>query len=106
MFAAWEEPGVWINNAILGAVPAHSAVTRLIDGLDEHARTRAGRPNVRTGPQYISPRLQPGEDITVFPKDWFYPYLYSELHRGREAFPGAYAVHHWNNARRRNGVPR
>jgi inositol phosphorylceramide mannosyltransferase catalytic subunit len=33
------------------------------------------------------------------------PYLWNELHRGKEDFARAYAVHHWQESRRRQRVP-
>lgn len=100
-FAAWEEPGRWVNNAILGAAPGHAFLARLIEGLPRNvAQHRGARPNVLSGPQYLTRVYRRhGRHVTVFPKDWFYPYTWAELERGDEAFPDAYAVHHWNNRR-------
>lgn len=111
MFAAWEDPGVWVNNAIMGAVPEHPVATMLIDGLEEHVVENLApgvRPNVLSGPQYLTKVLNGCQQgaATVFPKDWFYPYLWDELHRADESFPDAIAVHHWNNMRVRKNVPR
>lgn len=107
-FAAWEIDDVWVNNAILGATPGHPFLADLIDGLPANVtRTRGKRPNVMTGPQYLTPVYRRHADtVTVHPSRCFYPYLWNELHRAGEDFPDAYAVHHWENARRRRGVPR
>lgn len=100
-FAAWEVPNHWVNNAIMGATPGHAFVTALIDGLAANVRRRSGaRPNRLSGPQYMTPLYRRfAADVTVFPKEWFYPYLHDELERGGEDFPDAVAVHHWHNRR-------
>jgi mannosyltransferase OCH1-like enzyme len=103
-FAAWETDGVWVNNAILGSVPHTALMREVIDGLEQNidASPATVRPNVLTGPQYLTPIVnrRPG-DIVVYPSAWFYPYRWDELHRRDEDFPDAYAVHHWHNARKR-----
>lgn len=106
-FAAWEQPGRWVNNAILGAPPRHPFIERLVDGLAANVDARAGsKPNKLSGPQYLTPIFRAdGEGVTVFDKALFYPYLWSELHRGGDDFAGAYAVHHWSNRRRERGAP-
>jgi mannosyltransferase OCH1-like enzyme len=103
-FVAWEETGQWLNNAIMGAVPEHPFLRALVDGLPEQI-DRMGyqglRPNVITGPQYLTGVYKARRnEVTVFDKDLFYPYLWNELERGGESFPDAYAVHHWNNKRK------
>jgi mannosyltransferase OCH1-like enzyme len=103
-FAAWETTGVWVNNAIVGACQGHPLIQALVDNLPSSIENGNGRPNVISGPQYLTKQLakyrNTGHDITVLPKDFFYPYLWDELERGDEEFPEAYAVHRWNNRRR------
>jgi len=106
-FAAWVQTDLWINNAIMGASPGHPFIGRLIDGLPANVVAKRGlMPNKLTGPQYMTGvwREHP-EGVTLFPKAMFYPYLWSELWRGRERFEGCYGVHHWGNRRRGRGVP-
>lgn len=105
-FAAWEEQGVWINQAILGCRPGHPFLERLITGLADSVQAHPGaRPNVTTGPQYLTRmwRADPG-GLTVFDQALFYPYHWRELDRRGESFPDAYAVHHWANQRRRRAA--
>jgi len=102
-FVGWETDLVWANNAVMGAEPFHPWLADLIDGLPAHVAAHPGRrPNVLSGPQYITPRLT--LDITVHPSRAFYPYLWSDVGTARESgpFPDAYCVHHWNNTRQRN----
>lgn len=101
--AAWETDGVWINNAFLGAIAGHSLFGDLIAGLHSNIARHAGkRPNVMTGPQYLTPIGRRHIDLRVFPSALFYPYSWSELERAAEEFTDAYAVHHWNNRRTRD----
>lgn len=114
-FAAWEEePGGrsghgWINTAVMGCTPGHPWIKELVEGLPSHVerwhRKGVRRPNKLSGPRYITPLTRHRADVTVFPKSHFYPYLYTELDRLTEEFPASYAVHHWNNRRREEGIP-
>lgn len=107
-FFAWERPGRWINNAIIGATRRHPFLARLIDGLGANIarRRRGARPNKLSGPQYVTGVWRDHPDgVRVFPRGWFYPYLWDELERAAEEFPEAYCVHHWANRRRERGVP-
>lgn len=108
VFAAWEDTDVWVNNAILGATPQHQFLQALINGLSDsvlvaHAGKGIAQPNIVSGPQYFTGVYHAFKnDVTVFPKDLFYPYLWNELHRIDEDFPEAYAIHHWNHKRSRS----
>jgi len=107
-FAAWETDRHWVNNAIMGAVPGEPFFQMLVEGLPANVATMRGRsPNVMTGPQFVTQTYRRTLEFhrpTVFSKKFFYPYLWNELHRDREAFPDAYAVHHWNNRRSRRAA--
>lgn len=98
-FLAWEMPGRWLNQAIFGAVPGHPLLADLIACLPDSVRRNRRHANTRkSGPQFVTPHaLRRG--ITTYPKEHFYPYLWNELDRGGEAFPDAYAIHHWNHRR-------
>lgn len=104
-FAAWEVEDKWVNNAILGATKQHPLFSDLVAGLRENVeRWQGWKPNRLTGPQYLT-RVAGRHSLAIFPKRWFYPYLYSELHRSSDDFPTAYAVHHWANRRRERNAP-
>jgi inositol phosphorylceramide mannosyltransferase catalytic subunit len=123
-FVGWEEPGQWLNNAVLGAWQAHEWLGELLEHLPGHIHrmhkqhgTKA-KPNRLTGPKYVTPvtlnLLEKGGSqsprVELLPKGVFFPYLWSEVRRydpsrpakhWREHFPGSFAVHHWHNRRRR-----
>ncbi len=101
-FAAWERQGTVVNNAIMGAVPCHPFIARLVDELPASVRSGKGkRPSKVSGPHFLTAqyRARP-EGVTVFDQELFYPYRCDELDRAGEEFPGAYAAHHWANQRR------
>ncbi len=99
-WACWEEPGTWINNAILAAEPHHRLLRELIDGLSVNVSLfRASHGNtVKSGPQYLTP-LALKHGVKVYPRDHFFPYGWRELHLETSSFPDAYAVHRWNHRR-------
>jgi len=105
-FVAWVTPE-FVNNAVMGATRQHRFIKRLIDGLPESIASHPGAaPRVVSGPRYLTPIWREhgeGDGVAAFAKELFYPYLWSELERGRERFPNAYAVHHWGNRRRERG---
>lgn len=107
-FAGWEVEGRWVNNAILGAEPGHPLMRRCIDAIPGSVRRNRGkRPNVMTGPHLLTAMSVSGlhrDDFVIHPQTAFYPYLWSELGRQGEDFPESYAVHHWENARKRKGL--
>jgi hypothetical protein len=108
-FCAWEIQDRWINNAIIGSVPAHPFIERLIRGLPASVRrNRGARPNRVSGPQYVTRSWRrDGARVKVFDQGIFYPYGYKEIasHGPGETWPKAYAAHHWANQRRERGVP-
>lgn len=111
-FAAWEEQWQWVNNAILGSVAGHPLLDELVKGLARNVKLNFGyKPNRMSGPQYLTRVIadqawEKDGSVTVFDKELFYPYLWSELERGSEKFEGAVAVHHWANKRRERGAGR
>lgn len=106
-FAAWEQEPRWINNAFMGAAPRHPFLKALVEGLPASVRRRRGaRPNIMSGPQYVSPIYRRhAKTVTVFPKRFVYPYSWSDLGTAKELgpWPDAYAVHHWHHRRTLRG---
>jgi mannosyltransferase OCH1-like enzyme len=115
-FATWERTGQWVTNAVMGSEPGAPLLKELVTGLSTHVERqltdarvtgRPAPPHILSGPHYLTSVYQRHTDwLTVLPKAWFHPYLYSELDRGREAFPDAYGVHHWHTRRTERAVMR
>jgi inositol phosphorylceramide mannosyltransferase catalytic subunit len=91
-FAAFQLPGE-VNSAIVGAVPGHPALLRAAE-LVRKTFGRAPLPD-STGPPFLTHVLWDFPEVTLFPPELFYPYLWSEPERRHDRFPDAYAVHHW-----------
>lgn len=97
---AWEVPDVYPSNAFMAATPRHPFVGCIMDLLprrmDQFERHSI---NEQTGPHLLREALKEydGDDVTVFPQEWFMPYLPGEMHREGGEFPDAYAEHHWGH---------
>lgn len=101
-FAAWETDDVWIGNAIMGCVPGHPLLKELVDGLPANVKRHKGkRPNFLSGPRYLTQLMRDRDDVTLLPSSEMYPYSYADVgtERSEGPFPGAYAIHHWENTR-------
>lgn len=92
-FAALEVPGR-IGTAVLGAAPGHPVYEQALEGIRARLGTGISSPHA-TGPYYLSEVIEAVGGVTVFEAGVFYPYLWTEPERAGEAFPDAYAVHHW-----------
>jgi hypothetical protein len=96
-FAALELPGR-VGNAVLGSVADHPAFLRAAHLARRTLGLGANSPDAN-GPYFLSLILEQEPDLAVFGPQHFYPYLWDELERRSEAFPDAYAIHHWASAR-------
>jgi mannosyltransferase OCH1-like enzyme len=108
-FAAWELQERWIANGLMGAVPGHPFIERLIEALPRSVAARPGqRPARVTGPQFLTrmQRRHGGLDL-ILPQHLVYPYGWDEVaeHGPNEHWPDAWLVHHWSNQRRERGLP-
>lgn len=96
------EDGVWVNNAVMGMAQEHPVMREAVDGLA--GNVGQFRPSVgnthKSGPQYLTPLIL-AHEVHIYPKEYFYPYLWNELDREGELFPDAYMVHRWANRRKR-----
>jgi hypothetical protein len=91
-FAGYELPNL-VGTAVLGAVPSHPVFLRA-QQLVRRTFGRAPLPSA-TGPPFLTHLLWDYPEVTIFPPEVFFPYLWSEPERRGERFERAYAVHHW-----------
>jgi len=95
---------------IMGSSAHHPLFEHLVATLPHRVARFQGVPvAMRTGPHFFTDVLQDWnlrKDCVIFDRGLFYPYHYTELHRSRERFPEAYAVHHWANSWGRGGTIR
>jgi inositol phosphorylceramide mannosyltransferase catalytic subunit len=89
--ACYEKPGV-MSNAFLGAQAGSPVIEHLLQALPDRIGIR--QPNLETGPAFLS-RALTGHDLTVFPTEFFYPYMPGEPRATAQTHPQAYAAHHW-----------
>jgi hypothetical protein len=95
-FAAEEQPGE-LAIGILGATPGHPWLKDVIERLPASMREHASVPHA-TGPGHLTAVTRDHPDVTVFPQDFFYPYLAHEPSRAKGPFTSAYAVHRWQGS--------
>jgi mannosyltransferase OCH1-like enzyme len=102
-FAAAEDR-MWIGTAVMGAVPRHPFIARLVERAPRSIAENPGMPpNRQTGPWFVTTQLskyrtvdKDRHPVVVFPPELFYPYHFSQPERRYEYFPDAIAVHHWS----------
>lgn len=73
MFLGYEAPGL-VGTAIIGARPGHPLLKRIMDRLDDEARS--GTISYRPGPDLITEELVhfSPEQVALFSEEYFYPY--------------------------------
>lgn len=75
------EDGQLLTNAVIGACQASPIVKRLIDALIENEPDWTLPPNDTTGPVFFTEQLKWRKEITVLPRETFYPYNWDEERR-------------------------
>jgi mannosyltransferase OCH1-like enzyme len=89
------EDGVILTDAVFGAVQGHAGIRACIDRfLDGFWHPNPSM----TGPRHTTAVLSGRPDVTVLPKDAFFPYIWTEPERAGEDFPDSFAVHRWNHS--------
>ena len=95
-FAAWEDASC-INGAVMGSV-AHGQLISLLTG-NFPINSFGDEPANHYGPVYITDQLRPrllnGENITLFPPEYFYPFLWNQNAEQAVITTNTYAIHHW-----------
>ena len=92
-FAALEVPG-GIGTAVLGSVAGHPTFARAARLARDTLGTGVHSPDAN-GPRFLGLIVEQESNVAIFGARLFYPYLWDEPERRGEAFPDAYAVHHW-----------
>lgn len=105
----------WVNNAICGAVPHHWFIKKLakylpatFDGFEaanESSPTLVTAQLKAAGLTRYQAKPFVVQDITLYPKPYFYPYAWDEQRPKR--FPSqTYAVHEWKKRWQKNPIPK
>ena len=105
-FMGWEQQGQWVNNAIIGAEPGHPLMRSLIEQAPGNIRRHRGeRPNRMTGPHLLTPLARGRDDVAIHDEAVFYPLHWSQVGQDEDVeLDGSYAVHWWDNTRKRRGL--
>lgn len=96
VFASTED-NIHICGGFFGSVPKHPLVKQLIDAIPPALESSIGKTSDwRIGPRFVTSQLK-GTNITILPKDYFYPYLPGQesLKNNLHLNDVAYAAHHW-----------
>jgi mannosyltransferase OCH1-like enzyme len=99
VFAAMEDRN-WVGNTYLGSIPGHPIMREIIAAIPGSVKRNLGhRPNVLTGPKFLTPIWKRNRGYTA-PSERFFPYLYSEVRSGK--VPTTFsddvvAIHSWNH---------
>jgi hypothetical protein len=88
----------YVGNTYLGSVPGHLIMREIIGAIPGSVKRNPGkRPNVLTGPKFLTPIWKRRGGYTARSEHW-YPYSYTHLKSG--TVPGTFsddvvAVHQW-----------
>lgn len=116
-FAAFEEDGQWVANAVIGAVPGHPFLETMIRSIIDTAKANKGKAVTwMTGPRVFTAQWNAldadgKKKFVVYPRKYFFPYSYLEFRDSRvpdpamREYPEAYAIHHWEHQRGLRGRP-
>lgn len=94
----------FVNNGIIGSIPKHPYLSKLIREIPISVATQPGKPsNVTTGPHLLT-RLLP-KSIKVIPTEQVYPYTWRDTLTGQtELNDEAWAHHLWAGSRHQVSV--
>jgi mannosyltransferase OCH1-like enzyme len=85
-----------LQNAVIGSVSQHEGLRAIMDSLLEYEVLPAGPINESTGPVLWTRILASRGDVTVLPKEAFFPWVWEEERRPGAITNNTFAVQHWN----------
>jgi hypothetical protein len=89
----YERPGR-VGSAVLAAVAGHPFFVDAATLARETVGLGANSADA-TGPYFLTLLVRDHPEVTILPKEAFYPYGWDEPERRHDEFPHSYAVHHW-----------
>lgn len=72
------EDGQNLTNAVFAATPRHALISELIEDLLDNEPDWHDPPNITTGPVFFSRILKWQNNVTLLPRETFYPYNWDE----------------------------
>jgi mannosyltransferase OCH1-like enzyme len=85
-----------LQNAVLGSVPQHKGLRAVMNSLLEYDVLPIGPINESTGPVLLTRILASRDDVTVLPKETFFPWVWEEERNPAAITDKTFAVQHWN----------
>lgn len=100
-FCGWETEHTVVCNALFGAVPHHPWIGDCITHAGRRLQDLAHFQTMQqqTGPGCISQALYDHPEVTVYPRQFFYPYGFEEMELEHQPHPDAWTSHHWGHTR-------
>lgn len=95
-FFVASEDGQRATNAVFGATRGHPALETMIEELHARPPDWTLPPTVTTGPEFFSRVLRWRGDVTLLPRETFYPHNWNE--RPGAVAPQTYGVHQWRGS--------
>jgi FkbM family methyltransferase len=92
-FVCSTENGQFLTNAFFAAPKQNAALGQIINELRRNEPDWTEPANRTTGPGLFSKVLGNREDVTILPRESFYPYLWNQ--NPRKPHPNAIGSHHW-----------
>lgn len=90
------EDGDVATNAVFGAVQGHPVLQQMIADISAMPPDWGIPPNITTGPVMFSNAIKRRQDVTILPRESFYPYNWNE--RPTQPHPATYGIHLWENS--------
>lgn len=93
---AGEKPDM-VSAGFIAAVPSQVVIKAALAMLPSRITSRMHQASA-TGPGLLTEAWRPYRflpEVVAYGPELFYPYPWTEKHRRHEAFPDAYAIHHW-----------
>lgn len=91
-FIGREDDGM-VNNAVMGFEKGHPMMKACLDYMDK-IDINTHNIELETGP-WLFNRLYKDFDVTVYPREYFYPYHYTESFNPECIKDNTYVIHHW-----------
>lgn len=84
-----------INNAIMGCERYNACFLSLLHEAPAYFEAYPEDSQEKIGPHFLTRQMLGDSAFTKFPAAYFYPYLWTETPKPKEAYKDAYALHHW-----------
>lgn len=84
-----------VQNAVIGSIAGHPGLREAMDAMLKYKVLPPGAVNESTGPILLTSVLAGRDDVTILPKQAFFPWTWSEAPDRSLITAETYAVQHW-----------